>query len=401
MSTAPSEDKFAGGSYKDDNGNVQEVKPGNAGGGGSNQTPSGNEPQPQSQHETLPEDSAYAGLPRTSGQSSKSDNAGGGNGGSSAPEHPKDTTEFTPTTVDDWKPIANRYVGGYDPTQKGQTPETQRVDYSQVDTPDDYKYKGYGSGNYTDTMKELNDKTHGGDDGIAKDYAEAVKGAKGTKGDHFTLDGSDKGRDDAYAASVEAAKEAVKKAGARTPEEVSKILDQVGQVNLDKEAYKELFADMRDAGSGYSKDAIGAKYAGEGAYVIDGWTFDAIFDPSIIKREIEVNRHCKYLGIPGEKAASGSALPYTFEGTTAAVQKTVSELLSMREQIVSATLGGRSNLKRDFAQVVQTLDQALEYFSSGQGIQQVTEAMDAPVQAANAAVMGINTEGMGYKQEYG
>ena len=291
-------------------------------------------------------------------------------------------------------------MNGYNPTQQGKAPSTERVDYSQVDTPKDYNYKGYGSGNYTDTMKELNDKAHGKDD-IAKDYAEAVKGAKGTKGDHFTLDGSDKGRDDAYAASVEAAKEAVKKAGARTPEEVSKILDQVGQVNLDKDAYKELFADMRDAGSGYSKDAIGAKYAGEGAYVIDGWTNDAIFDPSIIKREIEVNRHCKYLGIPGEKAASGSAMPYTFEGTTAAVQKTVSELLSMREQIIAATEGGHSNLKRDFAQVVQTLDQAMEYFSSGQGIQQVTEAMDAPVQAANAAVMGINTEGMGYKQEYG
>lgn len=390
-------DKFAGGSYKDANGTTQEVKPGNSN-GGDKQAPPANEPkdgpkeQPKEQPNQQPEDSAYAGMPRNAGSSPKSE------GGST--QHPADDTPFSATSVGDWKPANERYVSGYNPSQQGSAPSTERVDYSQVNTPKDYNYKGYGSGNYTDSIGALNDQKFAGKDGIAKDYAEAVKEAKGTKGDHFTLDGSDKGRDDAYAASVEAAKEAVKKAGARTPEEVSKILKDVGDISLDKKDYEELFADMRDQGSGFEKDAIGAKYAGEGAYVIDGWTNDAIFDPSIIKREIEVNRHCKYLGVPGDMAASGSAMPYTFEGTTAAVQQSVQALLDMREGVIAATEGGESNLKKDFAQVAQTLNQALEYFASGAGLQQITEAMDAPVQAANAAVMGINTEGMGYKQEF-
>lgn len=390
-------DKFAGGSYKDANGNTQEVKPGGSD-GDNKQAPPANEPkdgpkeQPKDQTNQQPEDSAYAGMPRNAGSAPKSE------GGST--QHPADDTPFSATSVGDWKPANERYVGGYNPSQQGSAPSTERVDYSQVNTPKDYNYKGYGSGNYTDSIGALNDQKFAGKDGIAKDYAEAVEGAKGTKGDHFTLDGSDKGRDDAYAASVEAAKQAVKEAGARSPEEVAKILKDVGQISLDKEDYKELFADMRDQGSGFEKDAIGAKYAGEGAYVIDGWTNDAIFDPSIIKREIEVNRHCKYLGVSGDKAESGSALPYTFEGTTAAVQQSVQALLDMREGVIAATEGGESNLKKDLAQVAQTLNQALEYFASGAGLQQITEAMDAPVQAANAAVMGINTEGMGYKQEF-
>lgn len=390
-------DKFAGGSYKDANGITQEVKPGNSN-GGDKQAPPANEPkdgpsqQPKEQPNQQPEDSAYAGMPRNAGSSPKSE------GGST--QHPADDTPFSATSVGDWKPANERYVGGYNPSQQGSAPSTERVDYSQVTTPKDYNYKGYGSGNYTDSIGALNDQKFAGKDGIAKDYAEAVENAKGTKGDHFTLDGSDKGRDDAYAASVEAAKQAVKEAGARSPEEVAKILKDVGQVSLDKKDYEDLFADMRDQGSGFEKDAIGAKYAGEGAYVIDGWTNDAIFDPSIIKREIEVNRHCKYLGVPGDMAASGSAMPYTFEGTTAAVQQSVQALLDMREGVIAATEGGESNLKKDFAQVAQTLNQALEYFASGAGLQQITEAMDAPVQAANAAVMGINTEGMGYKQEF-
>lgn len=390
-------DKFAGGSYKDANGTTQEVKPGNSD-GDNKQAPPANEPkdgpkeQPKDQTNQQPEDSAYAGMPRNAGSAPKSE------GGST--QHPADDTPFSATSVGDWKPANERYVGGYNPSQQGSAPSTERVDYSQVNTPKDYNYKGYGSGNYTDSIGALNDQKFAGKDGIAKDYAEAVKEAKGTKGDHFTLDGSDKGRDDAYAASVEAAKQAVKEAGARSPEEVAKILKDVGQVSLDKKDYEDLFADMRDQGSGFEKDAIGAKYAGEGAYVIDGWTNDAIFDPSIIKREIEVNRHCKYLGVPGDMAASGSAMPYTFEGTTAAVQQSVQALLDMREGVIAATEGGESNLKKDFAQVAQTLNQALEYFASGAGLQQITEAMDAPVQAANAAVMGINTEGMGYKQEF-
>ena len=334
-------------------------------------------------------DSAYAGMPSRSG----------GTAGDKADEG------FTPSGVRDWKPSGERHVGGYDPSKSGSTPTTEKVD-SEFTAPKDYKYDGYSSGAFKDdidTASRLENATRSvpkttGEE-MVDGYAKAVEKGSLTKGDHFTLDGTDKGRDMAYGASLEAAKKAIKESGARSPEEVSKILKEVGDTDLSKDAYDSMFADAIGK-DGNMDGAIGAAYAGGDGYTLGGWTKDTDFDPSIIDREIDVNRHCKYLGIPGSAAESGTAMPYTFEGTTAAVQKSVSALLDMREQIIAATSGGESNMKKDLAQVCQTLNQALEYYASGAGLQQLTEAMDAPVQAANAAVMGINTEGVGYKQEY-
>ena len=341
-----------------------------------------------SSESAAPADSAYAGMPSRNGGTVGDKSEG-----------------FTPHGVSDWKPSGERHVGGYDPSKAGSTPTTEKVD-SDFTEPKDYKYDGYGSGAFKDdidTASRLENATrsvpkHTGEE-MVDGYAKAVDKGSLTKGDHFTLDGSDKGRDMAYGASLEAAKKAIKDSGARSPEEVSKILKEVGDTDLSKDAYDSMFADAVGK-DGNMDGAIGAAYAGGDGYTLGGWTKDTEFDPSIIDREIDVNRHCKYLGVPGAAAESGTAMPYTFEGTTAAVQKTVSSLLDMREQIIAATEGGESNMKKDLAQVCQTINQALEYYASGAGLQQLTEAMDAPVQAANAAVMGINTEGVGYKQEY-
>lgn len=341
-----------------------------------------------SSESAAPADSAYAGMPSRNGGTVGDKSEG-----------------FTPHGVSDWKPSGERHVGGYDPSKAGSTPTTEKVD-SEFTAPKDYKYDGYGSGAFKDDIDKasrLENATrsvpkHTGEE-MVDGYAKAVDKGSLTKGDHFTLDGSDKGRDMAYGASLEAAKKAIKESGARSPEEVSKILKEVGDTDLSKDAYDSMFADAVGK-DGNMDGAIGAAYAGGDGYTLGGWTKDTDFDPSIIDREIDVNRHCKYLGVPGSAAESGTAMPYTFEGTTAAVQKSVSALLDMREQIIAATEGGESNMKKDLAQVCQTINQALEYYASGSGLQQLTEAMDAPVQAANAAVMGINTEGVGYKQEY-
>ena len=357
--------------------------------GGSSTPQSGSSSESGSSADSAaPADSAYAGMP----------SRGGGTVGDKA-------EGFTPSGVSDWKPSGERHIGGYDPSKAGSTPTTEKVD-SEFTAPKDYKYDGYGSGAFKDDIDKasrLENATrsvpkHTGEE-MVDGYAKAVDKGSLTKGDHFTLDGSDKGRDMAYGASLEAAKKAIKDSGARSPEEVSKILKEVSDTDLSKDAYDSMFADAVGK-DGNMDGAIGAAYAGGDGYTLGGWTKDSEFDPSIIDREIDVNRHCKYLGVPGSAAESGTAMPYTFEGTTAAVQKSVSALLDMREQIIAATEGGESNMKKDLAQVCQTINQALEYFASGSGLQQLTEAMDAPVQAANAAVMGINTEGVGYKQEY-
>ena len=357
--------------------------------GGSSTPESGSSSESGSSADSAaPADSAYAGMP----------SRGGGTVGDKA-------EGFTPSGVSDWKPSGERHIGGYDPSKAGSTPTTEKVD-SEFTAPKDYKYDGYGSGAFKDDIDKasrLENATrsvpkHTGEE-MVDGYAKAVDKGSLTKGDHFTLDGSDKGRDMAYGASLEAAKKAIKDSGARSPEEVSKILKEVSDTDLSKDAYDSMFADAVGK-DGNMDGAIGAAYAGGDGYTLGGWTKDSEFDPSIIDREIDVNRHCKYLGVPGSAAESGTAMPYTFEGTTAAVQKSVSALLDMREQIIAATEGGESNMKKDLAQVCQTINQALEYFASGSGLQQLTEAMDAPVQAANAAVMGINTEGVGYKQEY-
>lgn len=347
---------------------------------------------------------AYDGMRRTPGSE---------NGTSPTPAHPSDAAPFTPKNHTDYVPSDNRHVGGFDPTLKNSTVPTEVVDYKPTQTPD-YDYRSTYDKQASD---EALSKVHGPVtdpasgrpiplDKAQKPEATAYndyfsdKGKAASSEGKYTLSGTESNRDSAYAESLQRAKDAVKD-GARSPEEVSKAIKDVSGVELSDDAMKNLWKDTRD--NDVVGDAMGGSYAGGssgGAYVIGGWTFDANFDPSIIDREMDVNRHCQYLGISGSAARAGAAMPYTFEGTSQQVNAVAEGLLSLREGIGASLEGSDSNAVGYLREATSALTDALDYYASGAGIQQVTEAMDAPVQTVNSAIMGVNSEGMDFLAQY-
>lgn len=288
----------------------------------------------------------YYGVPRT-----RSTRSGGGN-----------TDGFSPTN--------SRHIDGYDPNQMGSKPDTAGIDATATPPP-----------RYDDNR-------------ASKELLGSV--------DADTLERNKQDLQDAYSlvarnddAAYEDSRRAFKPGSDRSmsPHEVEDELKELDDISLSERSYRSMYADT-------SGSSVGAAYAGDNAYTIGGFTDDADFDPSIIDREKDVNRQCAYLGIPGAVARAGSAKPYTFDDTAAALNKAVASLLDMREEIISTVDGGSSTIKKKLAQATQVLSQALEYYASSAGLQELASAMEQVAQPANTAVMGINTAGLGFVQEY-
>ena len=288
----------------------------------------------------------YYGVPRT-----RSTRTGGGN-----------TDGFSPTN--------SRHVDGYDPSRLGSKPETAGIDATATPPP-----------RYDDNRasKELLDSVG----------ADTVEKNKQDLQDSYSLVA--RNDDEAY----EDSRRAFKPGEGRTtsPREVERTLKELDDISLSERSYRSTYADA-------SGSSVGATYAGDNAYTIGGFTDDADFDPSIIDREKDVNRQCAYLGIPGATARAGSAKPYTFDDTAAALNKAVAAILDMREEIIATVDGGSSTIKKKLEQATQVLSQALEYYASSAGLQELASAVEQVAQPANSAVMGINTAGLGFVQEY-
>lgn len=272
---------------------------------------------------------------------------------------------------DVFTPSHTRHINGYNPLQPGSSPETATIDATAAAPP--------GVDTAPRSPKEVTDHANKDDlDSYAKKVAQA-----------YTLAGEND--DAAYDQSRQAYRTGSSQQD--SGRDTARAIDEVGEVSLSESSYRQTFAET-------SGSAVGATYAGDNAYTIGGFTNDADFDPSIIAREKDVNRQCKYLGIPGATAREGGAMPYTFDDTASALNDAVRGLLDMREGIISAVEGGSSTIKEKLAQATQVLCQALEYYASGAGIQELAHALEAAAQPANAAVMGINTAGLGFVQEY-
>lgn len=285
-------------------------------------------------------------------------------------------------TFDSFTPSGERDLYGYDPDKVTSNAEVDEVD-AVVETP---------STNY-DAAGQRSDELR---DAIERDPDAAERAKRSaSSGDLFTLDGTTTGSRNAYRESEQASRNFM----SRTPlsnTERDEALAQVADVDLSKTAVESTFADVDMSSEG----SIGATYAGSDPYTIGGLTDDDEFDPSIIAREADVNRHCLYVGVAGSQAASATGKPYTFAATSAAIQRAVEAMLDMREGIFAATDGADSNVVQDLNQAQTALTDALEYFSSGAGIQAVAPALEAVAQPTNTAVMAINTEGVGYRREY-
>lgn len=285
-------------------------------------------------------------------------------------------------TAESFRPTGERDLYGYDPNKVTSSAETDEVDTLVESPAADYDAAAHRS----EALREAIEK--------GPDAAERAK-QSASSGDLFTLDGTATGSRNAYRESEQASRNFM----SRTPlsnTERDEALAQVADVDLSKTAVESTFSGMELSSEG----AIGATYAGSDPYTIGGLTDDAEFDPSIIAREADVNRHCLYVGVAGSQAASATGKPYTFSATSAAIQRAVESMLDMREGIFAATDGADSNVVRDLKQAQGALTDALEYFASGAGIQAVAPALEAVAQPANTAVMAINTEGVGYRREY-
>lgn len=295
---------------------------------------------------------------------------------------PKTKTQPPPRTYESFTPTGERDLYGYDPDSVTSSAEIDEVD-AVVDAP---------SGEY-DASKYHSQELR---DALARDpQASQQKDTSPSKGDVFTLDGTSTGARNAYRDSEQAARNFMShKPLSNTQRE--QAISEVADVDLSEQAVSSTFSGMTTSSAG----AIGATYAGNDPYTIGGLTNDAEFDPSIIEREADVNRHCLYLGVAGSQAASATGKPYTFSATSAAIQRAVEAMLDMREGIFAATDGAESNVVKDLKQAQTALTDALEYFSSGAGIQAVAPALEAVAQPVNTAVMAVNTEGLGYRREY-
>lgn len=294
---------------------------------------------------------------------------------------PKTNKRPSSQTFESFTPTGERDLYGYDPDTVTSSAEIDEVD-AVVDAPSgDYDAGAYRS-------QQLRDA-------IARDPQANQEGTSPSKGDVFTLDGTSTGARNAYRESEQASRNFMShKPLSNTQRE--KALDEVADVDLSEEAVSSTFSGMTTSSEG----AIGATYAGADPYTIGGLTDDAEFDPSIIEREADVNRHCLYIGMAGSQAASATGKPYTFSATSASIQRAVEAMLDMREGIFAATDGAASNVVQDLKKAQTALTDALEYFSSGAGIQAVAPALEAVAQPVNTAVMAINTEGLGYRREF-
>lgn len=285
-------------------------------------------------------------------------------------------------SFESFTPTGERDLYGYDPNRVTSNAETDDID-AVVDT----------AGTHYDPVAHRSDRLR---DELARDPdANARAKQSASSGDLFTLDGTTAGVRNAYRDSEQASRNFL----SHTPlsnTERDKALAQVADVDLSKSAVDATFADVGVSHAG----AIGATYAGSDPYTIGGLTDDAKFDPSIIAREADVNRHCLYVGVAGSQAASATGKPYTFSATSAALQRAVEAMLDMREGIFAATDGASSNVVQDLKQAQTALTDALEYFTSGAGIQAIAPVLESVAQPANTAVMTINTEGVGYRREY-
>lgn len=294
---------------------------------------------------------------------------------------PKTNKRPSSQTFESFTPTGERDLYGYDPDRVTSSAEIDEVD-AVVGTPS----SGYDAQKYR--SQELRDA-------LARDPQANQETTSPSKGDVFTLDGTPTGARNAYRDSEQAARNFMShKPLSNTQRE--KALDAVAGVDLSEQAVSSTFSGMTTSSEG----AIGATYAGSDPYTIGGLTDDAEFDPSIIEREADVNRHCLYIGMAGSQAASATGKPYTFSATSAAIQRAVESMLDMREGIFAATDGADSNVVRDLKKAQTALTDALEYFSSGAGIQAVAPALEAVAQPVNTAVMAINTEGLGYRREF-
>lgn len=273
-------------------------------------------------------------------------------------------------TADGFIPSHSRHVDGYDPNRPGSKPETAGVDATATPPPryDDNRISEELLGSVDEDTVEKNKQN------LQDSYSLVAR------------------NDDA---AYEDSRRAFKPGSTRSmsPREVEDELKELGDISLSERSYRSMYADT-------SGSSVGAAYAGDNAYTIGGLTDDADFDPSIIDREKDVNRQCAYLGIPGAVARAGSAKPYTFDDTAAALNKAVTSLLDMREEIIATVDGGSSTIKKKLAQATKVLAQALEYYASSAGLQELAHALEAVAQPANTAVMGINTAGLGFVQEY-
>ena len=310
---------------------------------------------------------------------------------------------FTESSMKDFKPSGKRHIDGYNPKDGDSLPSTEKIDYhTHAPKQGEYSYDGYTRDALDDaSIKAFNKskRRHGKE--VAQDfrdhYDRRLDEGSVTDGDNFSLDGTEKGHATAYKDAMSAARKAIRENKARTPEDVSKIISEVSGLDISADSMNSMWSDF----DGTTADgAVGAGYAGSDGYVLGGFTTEPEFDISIIDRELDVNRHCKFLGVNGSSALAGSALPYTFSATNSALTNVVAGLLQMREGIFAATDGAESNVVKDLKQAQTALTDALEYFASGSGVQQIAEAMDQAVQDINMGVAAINTEGPGFKQEW-
>lgn len=294
----------------------------------------------------------------------------------------KTGAQSPPSTYESFTPTGERDLYGYDPDRVTSSAEIDEVD-AVVDAPD---------GDYDPAANRSQQLR----DALARDpQASQQNDTSPSKGDVFTLDGTSTGARNAYRDSEQAARNFMShKPLSNTQRE--QALSEVADVDLSEQAVASTFSGMTTS----TKGAIGATYAGSDPYTIGGLTDDAEFDPSIIEREADVNRHCLYIGVAGSQAASATGKPYTFSATSAAIQRAVEAMLDMREGIFAATDGAASNVVQDLKQAQTALTDALEYFSSGAGIQAVAPALESVAQPVNTAVMAVNTEGLGYRREY-
>lgn len=295
---------------------------------------------------------------------------------------PKTNTQSPPRrTFSSFTPTGERDLYGYDPDTVTSSAEIDEVD-SVVDAPEgDYDAAQYRS-------QELRDA-------IERDPQASEEGTSPSNGDVFTLDGSSTAARNAYRDSEQASRNFMSHKPLSNTQR-DKAISEVSDVDLSESAVASTFSGMTTSSEG----AIGATYAGSDPYTIGGLTDDAEFDPSIIEREADVNRHCLYIGMAGSQAASATGKPYTFSATSTAIQRAVEAMLDMREGIFAATDGAESNVVQDLNKAQTALTDALEYFSSGSGIQAVAPALEAVAQPVNTAVMAVNTEGLGYRREY-
>ena len=292
-----------------------------------------------------------------------------------------DSTSPPARTYESFAPSGERDLYGYDPDTVTSSAEIDGVD-AVVDAPDgDYDASKYRS-------QQLRDA-------LASDPQSDQEGTSPSKGDVFTLDGTSTAARNAYRESEQASRNFMSHKPLSNTQR-DKAISEVSDVDLSEQAVASTLSGMTTSSAG----AVGATYAGSDPYTIGGLTDDAEFDPSIIERETDVNRHCLYVGMAGSQAASATGKPYTFSATSMAIQRAVEAMMDMREGIFAATDGAESNVVQDLKQAQTALTDALEYFSSGAGIQAVAPALEAVAQPVNTAVMAVNTEGLGYRNEY-